>query len=290
MTHNTVQKGLPATTTIDHIRLRVHDLDESLQFYQGLLGLRAGTSENSIVPLYSVRADRPLLYLQEDSSAPARPPRTTGLFHVAFLYPSRKELAAVFLRLYRRGWQFQGFSDHGVSEALYLADPHGNGIELYADRPKEQWIYENGVLQLVTEPLDLQSLIDELKVETDVSDEAVALFTIGHIHLNVSSLQAAEEFYCKMLGFDVVTRNYPGALFISAGGYHHHLGLNVWNGRGAPPPPPGALGLVGYGIRLGNEDAVKEIRERLEQAHAVVRDGSEGLMVHDHDAIPIWLS
>ncbi len=246
--------------------------------------------ENGSVPLHSVRAGRPLVYLQEDSGAPARPPRTTGLFHVAFLYPSRKELAVTFLRLYRRGWQFQGFSDHGVSEALYLADPHGNGIELYADRPKEQWTYENGVLRLVTEPLDLQSLVDELHGETEVVDEAVAVFTIGHIHLNVSSLQAAEEFYCKVLGFDVVTRNYPGALFVSAGGYHHHLGLNVWNGRGAPSPPPGALGLMGFGIRLGDERAVKAMGERLARSHSVVRSGSGEFIVHDQDAIPLWLS
>ena len=129
-------------------------------------------------------------------------------------------------------------ADHLVSEALYLSDPDGNGIELYRDRPREEWSYADGQLQMATLPLDLRSLADELTAADGPQPTVPAGTVIGHVHLQVASIPDAEAFYHGVLGFDVTTRGYPGALFVSAGGYHHHLGLNTWHSAGSGPGEP----------------------------------------------------
>ncbi len=153
------------------------------------------------------------------------------------------------------GHRFTGASDHLVSEALYLDDPEGNGIEIYRDRPREEWTRSDGQLQMATLPLDLDGVLASAPAG-DAGDGMAAGTRIGHVHLQVASIPAAEAFYSDGLGFEPTVRGYPGALFVSAGGYHHHVGLNTWAGEGAPAPPPGARGLRSFTIVLPDEAAL----------------------------------
>ncbi|MGH7454967.1 MAG: VOC family protein, partial [bacterium] len=196
------------------------------------------------------------------------------LFHIAIRFPSRWELARVFRRLIENGWTFQGFADHIVSEALYLADPDNNGVELYTDRPREQWRWHNGAVEMATDPLDVEDLLREIKKDTAPWDGVHPGTDIGHVHLHVSDLQKAEAFYHGVLGFEVTQRSYPGALFVSAGGYHHHVGLNIWAGKGAPPPPPNAVGLLSFSISIPDLDTLQILKERLRTAELWFEDGS----------------
>ncbi len=204
--------------------------------------------------------------LREDRSAPPRDPRATGLFHLAVLLPSRLDLAHALRRLAESRWPLDGASDHLVSEALYLSDPDGNGIEIYRDRPREEWTHGEIGPEMATLPLDLRSLADELETATGPQPEAPAQTTIGHVHLQVAELSEIERFYAELLGFDVTVRGYPGALFVSAGGYHHHLGLNTWHSAGSAAQAPGSIGLRSYEILLPDEDELGRVSARLADA------------------------
>jgi catechol 2,3-dioxygenase len=201
-----------------------------------------------------------LVELDESPRAPPRPPRTTGLFHLAILVPSRPELGAALRRIAAAGWGLTGASDHLVSEALYLEDPEGNGIEIYRDRPRDEWSYVDGELQMATLPLDLPSIAGEAPPEArQMSPET----RMGHVHLNVADIEDSRKFYEGALGLDVTVDSYFGALFLSAGGYHHHIGLNIWNGPGAPPPPPGSRGLGRYELVVSGPGELDTVAERL---------------------------
>ena len=252
---------LPADARLGAIRLRVGDLDRLRRFYEEAIGLRVLPGNGTVTAL-GVEEGQPLVELEPDPDAPPRPPHTTGLFHLALLVPSRGDLARATRRVVTAGWRLSGASDHLVSEALYLSDPEGNGIELYRDRPRDEWSYAGGDLRMDTLPLDLGSLLaedDEGGGDTGMPGGT----TLGHVHLQVADIAAAERFWADALGLDVTVRGYPGALFVSAGGYHHHLGLNTWAGAGAPPPPEGAQGLVSFDVVLGDTDAVREAGMRL---------------------------
>ncbi|MBA2295012.1 MAG: VOC family protein [Actinobacteria bacterium] len=266
---------LPAATRLGAIRLRVGDEDALRRFYENTIGLRAVPGDFGLV---SLGVDgTPLVELVADPDAPARPPRTTGLFHLALLVPSRSDLARALRRVVDSGWQLTGASDHLVSEALYLADPEGNGIELYRDRPRDEWPRMGETLRMDTLPLDLESLLTEAD---DAGGGMADGTSLGHVHLQVGDLAAAETFWVESLGFDVTVRGYPGALFISAGGYHHHLGLNTWAGEGVQEPPPGSRGLVHFELLLPDEQAVEESAARLERVASVeCRDG--GVLARD---------
>ena len=220
---------LPADTHLGAIRLRVGDLQRLQRFYEQAIGLRTLPSDNGVVAL---GVDSwPLVELVADPDAPARPLHTTGLFHLAILVPTRADLARALRRLAATGWRLSGASDHLVSEALYLSDPEGNGIELYRDRPRDEWPIADGALRMDTLPLDLGSLLSE--DDSGSSDDGMPAGTVlGHVHLQVADLDPAETFWVDALGLDVTVRGYPGALFTSAGGYHHHVGLNTWAGVG----------------------------------------------------------
>ena len=166
-----------------------------------------------------------------------------------------------------------------------MADADGNGIELYVDRPREQWPFRNGNLEMVTEPLNLDNLLSDLKSPSQPQSENG--LTIGHIHLQVTNLESAEEFYHETLGFAVTQRSFPGALFVAAGGYHHHIGLNVWNSRGGPPLTEETAGLVRFGIYVGSDDAVQALKTRLQKTPYWSKESERGIMVHDTDAIQI---
>jgi catechol 2,3-dioxygenase len=178
------------------------------------------------------------------------------------------------------GWRLTGASDHLVSEALYLRDPEGNGIELYRDRPREQWGRDGGELRMATLPLDLEAVLGELGDSDEAANGMPAATTMGHVHLQVADIPAAEGFYHGALGLDVTVRSYPGALFLAAGGYHHHLGVNTWQSQGAPPPPEGALGLDRYELVLPSPDERDAAAERLAESGDPVRL-EEGVLATD---------
>jgi catechol 2,3-dioxygenase len=280
-------RRMPASARIQYAHFRVADLDRAFQFYKGLLGLVETRSDGGTLTLSASGSNEPLIRLTEDRATQPRQNRSPGLFHLALLYPTRKDLAAAFKKLYVHRWPFQGFANHAVSEALYLADADGNGIELYRDLPREQWPYRNGELQMVTEQLDLDDLLSELS-EQGVDDSLTSKgLSIGHIHLHVSDLRRTEEFYHKALGFDVVQRSFPGALFMSAGGYHHHIGANIWNSRGVTPGQDGGLGLMQFGISLGDEQAYQELAARLRPTPNWISESSNTFTVRDADHIQI---
>ena len=245
------------------VRLTVADLEDARSFYRDAIGLSELESGDEMVRLGT--DGRAVVELVGDPDAPPRQPGTSGLFHLAILVPGRADLARALQRVAEAGWRLSGASDHLVSEALYLSDPEGNGIELYRDRPRDQWPVRDGVLQMDTLPLDLDGVLGELRRD-DAGAGMAAATRIGHVHLNVGDLAAAEEFYSGALGFEVMIRGYPGALFVSAGGYHHHIGLNTWAGEGVPPPPEGSRGLRQFAIELPGPDQLAAEEDRLREA------------------------
>lgn len=280
---------LPATTAIGRVRLRVGDLDRALAFYEGVLGMVRVASDEGDAALAAPSSDTPVVVLDEVPGAPPQPRGTTGLYHFAILQPDRGALADLLIRLHARRWPMQGASDHGVSEALYLADADGNGIELYADRPGEVWPRRGDELAMTTLPLDIAGLLRVAEHPEAGADMAPGA-RMGHIHLHVSNLTAAEAFYVDLLGFDVVTRRYPGALFMSAGSYHHHVAVNVWAGVGAPRPPENSAGLVDFAIVIDDMSALTALVERLREAGLVpefVGDGRPAWRVTDPDGIGV---
>ncbi|HEY7266359.1 MAG TPA: VOC family protein, partial [Solirubrobacterales bacterium] len=247
-------------TSMGTVTLTVADRDRMRDFYRDAIGLSELDPGNGVVRLGA--GELPIVELVADPDAAPRPRGTSGLFHLAILVPSRPDLASALQRVAEAGWRLSGASDHLVSEALYLSDPEGNGIELYRDRPREEWPRRDGFVQMDTLPLDLDGVLGELRRE-DAGAGMAPGTRIGHVHLNVGDLAAAEAFYSGALGFDVTVRGYPGALFVSAGGYHHHLGLNTWAGEGAPAPPAGSRGLRSFEIVLPSDDALEKLERRL---------------------------
>jgi catechol 2,3-dioxygenase len=263
-----VGQAIDPATSVGRVALTVRDLDGVRGFYERVVGLSALDAGEGRAVLGA--GDTPLVELVEDPVAPPRPPRTTGLFHLAILVPDRAELARSLQRLVDTRWPLAGASDHLVSEALYLGDPEGNGIEIYRDRPPGEWQRDGDELRMATLPLDLNDLLAELD-RGDGNDSGVPFdTTIGHVHLNVADLVASERFYADLLGLEVTARGYPGALFVAAGGYHHHVGLNTWRGEGAPAPPPGSLGLRSFELTLPDADALEEVVARLRAAGEAV--------------------
>jgi len=237
---------LPDQTHVSQVRLRATRLDGLLEFYSRVLGLNASRGPRNRVILSAGSEQPALIELTEEPGASPRPPRSTGLYHFAMRYQTRRDLAKALRGLIEAGYPIAGASDHGVSEAIYLSDPESNGIELYADRPRSTWEWQNGQIEMVTKSLDLDNLLATAGDSSNAQSPPQA--EMGHIHLHVADLAAAERFYSEFLGFTVTQRSYPGALFFAAGGYHHHIGVNVWAGKAAPPP--GSAGLVSYRIEV----------------------------------------
>jgi catechol 2,3-dioxygenase len=246
------------------VRLAVSDREGTAAFYERTIGLRRSEAGDGVTRLGADGG--PILELLPSPDALPRPPRTTGLFHLAILVPSRLELARALRRVVQSGWPLTGASDHLVSEALYLSDPEGNGIEIYRDRPREEWTYASGQLQMSTLPLDLESVAAELSDGEEAANGMPAATRMGHVHLNVADLDEAERFYHGLLGLDVTVRGYPGALFVSSGGYHHHVGLNTWAGEGAPPPPHEARGLRRFELLVDDDAELEQVERRLAEA------------------------
>jgi catechol 2,3-dioxygenase len=222
--------------------------------------------------------------------APRPPSFSTGLFHLAILVPDRAELARSLQRVSAAGWRLTGASDHLVSEALYLQDPEGNGIEIYRDRPREEWRRNGDELAMATLPLDLESVLGELDAGEPPANGMPSSTTMGHVHLQVADIPAAEGFYNGALGLDVMVRSYPGALFLAAGGYHHHLGVNTWQSQGAPAPPDGALGLDRYELVLPTAGERDSAADRLAAAGAYPERLDEGVLASDPSGNRVLLS
>lgn len=254
---------LPHSTSIHSVTLTVKDLGRVMEFYERVLGFVRLRQDGASATVGASESGPELLTLRERPDARLRPAHIPGLFHTAFLYPNRAELARVLKRVVQHGGRFQGFADHLVSEALYLADPEGNGVELYADRPREKWTWVDSSVQMATDPLDLESLMAELERNDPHWDGTPPDVRIGHVHLQVSDLGKAEDFWSKKAGFNVVTRDYPGALFVSAGGYHHHVGLNVWRSRGNAIPEGILTGLEALNISVPTIEGRKHLAQRL---------------------------
>ena len=263
--------SLPDTTSLGPVRLTVADLPRTSAFYERVIGLRRLADHGDAVSLGGPDGTV-LVELVGRADAAPRGRRSSGLYHLAVLLPSRQELARALRRLALARYPLDGASDHLVSEALYVSDPEGNGIELYRDRPRAAWEHEaDGQVRMATLPLDLDDVLRELAdgLAARERDDGVPDGTvIGHVHLQVADLAQAEAFYHGVLGFDVVVRGYPGALFVSAGGYHHHLGLNTWASAGGPPNAPGTRGLDRFTVTLPDADAVAQVARRLTDAGA----------------------
>ena len=267
-------------TALGPVRLTVSQLERSRAFYERAIGLRATEREDGTVAL-GAAGEPALIELRGDSSAPRLNRRAPGLYHLAILVPTRRDLAFALARLIQTRWPLDGASDHLVSEALYLSDPDGNGIEIYRDRPRTEWQRVGDQLQMSTLPLDLESVIGELQEESELQAEAPAGTRIGHVHLQVADLADAEAFYHGVLGFDVTVRGYPGALFVSAGGYHHHIGLNTWHSAGQAPTADGSVGLRSFTVELPNEAELAAVLARVERAGITVSGAAEGVLVRD---------
>jgi catechol 2,3-dioxygenase len=264
---------LPANTYMGRVALSVADLGRSVSFYRNLIGLTLIESDGKTAVLGT--PERELLHLYEQPGA--RPTKgTTGLYHFAILLPTRRDLAKTLNHLIDTDTRLDGAADHNVSEALYLTDPDGHGIEIYRDRPRSQWEYRQGQLKMGTDPFDVNGVLAELNTTPEFAG-LDAKTVMGHVHLHVSQLNDALDFYTNVVGFDLIMRYGPSAGFVSAGGYHHHLGMNTWAGVGAPPPPDDTAHLLWYEIVVDDETAVAELEKRLENAGvATERNGHFG--------------
>jgi catechol 2,3-dioxygenase len=252
------------------VHLTVSRLDRSVAFYQDALGLRPHDGEDGVAAMGAGGEELVVLH-EQPGARPAG--RHAGLFHFALLSPSREELARAVGRLAVSRTPIDGASDHGVSEAIYLSDPDANGIELYADRPRDVWpppAAPGDRVGMYTRALDLDDLLATVTGEPPPPHAGPGL-RLGHMHLHVGDLDAARSFYAGALGLEVMTR-YPGALFLAADGYHHHLGVNTWRGEGVGPAPAGTVGVREWTLVV-DPGALAGLRERLAlDEHGVVED------------------
>ncbi|HYN08886.1 MAG TPA: VOC family protein [Vicinamibacterales bacterium] len=245
---------LPAETRLGRVRLQVADLSRSLDYYTGVLGLRVLSRESGGAALGAHGANQaPLVEIVEQPGARPVPRRgLLGLYHFALLLPDRPALGRFVQHLGRLGVR-AGSSDHAVSESLYLTDPDGLGIEVYADRPRHTWQINTSELYMTVEPLDLDDLVRHAAGVPWTGTPAGTV--MGHVHLHVGALDAAAAFYHSAIGFDKTAWSFPGALFLSAGGYHHHLGTNIW-AAGAPPATNADARLLEWELVLPDDDSV----------------------------------
>jgi catechol 2,3-dioxygenase len=269
---------------IASVSLAVGELARSVAFYEHTLGLPVISRDERSAQL-GFEDEHPALLLGELAEPTVAPPHSTGLFHVAWLHPSRAALAATVRRVARAGWPIDGASDHGVSEALYLRDPDGLGIEIYVDRPREQWerSADGHGVNMVTLPLDLDDLLAQGQAEHSPAIEPGT--HVGHVHFKVADVPRSARFYREALGFSEQAQM-PSAAFLAAGGYHHHVGMNSWQSQRGTPPPENAPGLRRVDFELSGADALDALRTRLANANGdSVNAGFEDgrISVHDPD-------
>ncbi|MCA1866805.1 VOC family protein [Agrobacterium genomosp. 3] len=274
-----------AVTTPMHIgqaALRVRDLDPMIDYYRSVLGMNevGRTARGVTLGVGSV----PLLDLVHKPAADFESPTSAGLFHIAYLMPSRKDLARWLVHAALRQVPLSGFADHNVSEAVYLNDPEGNGIEVYSDRPKDAWVWSGRVVKMGTEPLDVDNLVALTDTKTDHYEVAPAGMRIGHIHLRVGEIAAARGFYEQAVGLQPTQDARSDASFLSSGGYHHHLAVNSWNSRGAKERNAMETGLDWFSITVRNPDDLEAQKARLRAAGYVLVEMENDMV----EAIDPW--
>lgn len=265
-------------TEIGHVSLKVADLDRSIDFYTGPLGFTVLKREGSEATLGVPGA--PLLHLVEHRGANPWPGYATGLYHFAILLPTRADLGRWVRNWLAYGNPLPGQGDHLVSEALYLSDPDGNGIEIYRDRPRSEWQWDGDTVKMDSLPVDIRGLLADAEAAGLPWSGFPAGTTVGHIHLQVGDISKAANFYSELLGFDIVAQM-PSALFISAGGYHHHIGLNTWHSRGAKAAPDGSAGLRHFTVRFADANARAQVIERVTAAAVDVEWNDDIAVVRD---------
>ncbi|WFU02831.1 VOC family protein [Rhizobium sp. CB3171] len=278
MTETALSYALTRPAYVGQSHLIVTDLAVVSRFYQQMLGLRVieKTASGEVLGV----AGQPLLVLTTDRAAKRAPQTAAGLFHTAFLMPDRIELARWLRHAAHNGVSLEGASDHIVSEAIYLSDPEGNGIEIYADRPHEQWkFHSDGTVEMATLRLDLQKLYES--APQDRWDGMAEGSAIGHIHLQVGDVAEANAFYRDVLGMNVMAARYPGATFLATGGYHHHLGANTWNSRGAGVRSKDMTGLSDYTLRFNDKDALDKAVAALDVHEIKTEKRDSGISLRD---------
>jgi catechol 2,3-dioxygenase len=261
-------------TTVGAVHLTVADLDRSERWYAHALGLDAARDDG--VARLSVGGNELLVLYEERGAQPVR--GHTGLYHYALLVPQRSDLARWLAHVAQERIPLTGLSDHFVSEAIYLRDPDGHGIEIYRDRPRERWEHVGNTIRMGVEPLDVEDLLSASGGGTALVPAGTRM---GHVHLHVADLGAAAAFYRDALGFDEMARLGDQALFLSAGGYHHHIGTNTWAGHGATPPPPGSAALRHATIVLPDAAERDRVAERAADAGAEPVELAGGILVRD---------
>jgi len=275
-----VYVGLFATSTPLHVRdvtLRVRDPEVMTRFYSEILGLTVleTTSDATRLGVEGIT----LVTLEHRPDAPAEPSTEAGLYHTAFLMPSRTELARWLVHTAMAQYQFSGFADHRVSEAVYLDDPEGNGIEVYADRAPEYWSWNGDTVIMGTEAIDFDSLLALTDTENDTFVGAPTGLRIGHIHLRAGNIDDARAFYAAALGLDI-TSGRADAVFLSSGRYHHHVAL-TWQSAGAGKRNPAATGLAGFNLQALDQSIFDAAKTRLSAAGIQIEEGAGNLSVSD---------
>lgn len=271
-----MDEKLAAETKMGAVTLLVADLDAMTAFYRDVITLQVQSTEGDSVVLG--RAGVPIVILQHSPSLKHAAPGSAGLFHTAILFESQAALASALYSVAQRAPQtFTGSADHLVSQAFYLTDPEGNGVELYWDRDRTEWSWTHGQVEMATLYLDPNTFLREHLIEEPTDAERAQ---IGHVHLSVGDVATARDFYVRRLGFDATATLGDQALFVSAGGYHHHMAMNVWNSRGAGPRMP-ALGLGQVDLALPAADDLGELHERLTHFGTQVADDGKTLTFQD---------
>ena len=273
-------------TYVGHVNIKVQDLDRSLTFYQEVLGFQVLAQTDKKVTL-TTDGKTSVLSIEQPENVVAKQGKTTGLYHFALLLPKRSDLADLVYHFTEIGFKY-GSSDHLVSEALYLSDPDGNGIEIYIDRAPSEWSWVNDEVAMTVDPLNFEDLLTESKQQPWKGLPAGTV--MGHLHLHVSELKQTEAFYSKGLGFEVVNRYGNQALFISTGKYHHHIALNTWAGVGAPTPPENSVGLESFTIVLADEAIRNNVIAQLKKIGASVTEENGAIMTYDPSGNRIYLA
>lgn len=271
---------------VGQVNLKVQSIERSIAFYERVIGFKVLERSERQAKL-TADGKTALLSIEQPIDVEPKQSRTTGLYHFAILLPTRSDLIKIVRHFAEIGLQF-GSSDHLVSEALYLSDPDGNGIEIYIDRDASEWKWANGEVAMTVDPLNFTDLLS--KGVNDLWKGMPEDAVMGHIHLHVSNLVDTEEFYTKGLGFEVVNRYGNQALFISDGKYHHHIGLNTWNGVGAPKPSAQSVGLESFTLMLPSEETKNEMMNRLERIGAPVIEENGATIAVDPSGNRIILS
>lgn len=279
----TPERVLNAATSMGPVTLRVGDLETMSGYYARAFALEPLAERSSGREVHRVlgRAGTPLLKLVHTPGLPGVDPRQPGLFHTAFLFEDAASLAATVHRaLQEPGGHFAGAADHLVSEAFYFSDPEGNGVELYTDRDRSLWQRRGGQILMSTDYLDPRAYLKRHLTQKAVDAASSLTGTVGHVHLQVGNLATARDFYVDALGFEATLTSYPGALFASAGGYHHHIAMNVWNSKGAGPRAAG-LGLGDVAVRVPGPADLDALRARLGLRQIPFADDGRSVVVND---------